>query len=117
MKTTPETPASPLPRTFPYLRSHQLKHKLETLRPESRFFDRDAMRHCGDTMANYGVRPCRVMRVRVHVEGGHVPVERPVYELYRRKVNPKGLHRSAFFDAETMEKVVLWAAADGFLHD
>lgn len=90
---------------YPYLRSCQLKALHDTGWPESRYFDRDTMRFIGDTMANYGVRPARMM---TPVINGVEQPPRMVYELYRRKPvtgHYGTLTASAYFDAETFEKV------------
>lgn len=93
------------PTAFPYLRSCQLKDKHNAGSPGSQYFDHDAMRHTGDTMANYGVRPARMMTPLLN---GVEQPQRMVYELYRRKP-VKGafgvLTASAYFDAETFQKV------------
>ena len=64
------------------------------------FFKPDTMKFFGDTMKNYGVRE----RTITTTDGE----QRRVYELRRKKPVRHGLQDSAFFDAETFERV--WEA-------
>lgn len=72
-----------------------LKYWHETKNPDSYFFTRKTMKFHGDTMKNYGVR-------LVYVTGRD---GRPVYELYRRRPVKFGIKSSAYFDAETFQRV------------
>lgn len=63
----------------------------------SHFFDAKTMKFFGDTMANYGIREMVIT--------DNMDNERRVYELYRRKAVKHGLHESAYFDAETFDRV------------
>lgn len=68
----------------------QLKAGHLSHHPESHFFDRDTMRHFGDTMQNYGVRDA----------GSH-------WELYRKRPVKDGATSSAYFDKETFRKTTV----------
>ena len=85
----------------------QLKYEVEVAGHERHFFDRKTMRFFGDTMSNYGVRStvitCNYNEHGQYVETG-VQVE--VWELYRKHPVKHGLQKSAFFDAETFERVI-----------
>jgi hypothetical protein len=78
--------------------SAELKRHVEEAGRSPHFFDRETMRHFGDTMSNYGVRgPCEVdTATRKAVR---------VYELYRRRPVKHGLTKSAYFDAATFARV------------
>lgn len=64
----------------------------------SHFFDHDSMRFFGDSMANYtvsGPKPIVDSRKRCRL----------VFELARRRPVKNGVKSSAYFDAETFERV------------
>lgn len=71
-----------------------LKLAVENAGHSPHFFTRKTMAFFGDTMRNYGVR-----KVQVNGES--------LYELFRRKPVKHGLRDSAYFNAETFERVHL----------
>lgn len=77
--------------------SSELRHEIETKRPDSRFFSLNNMRFSGDTMKNYGVRGPMEIETRY----GKVVA----YELYRRKPVKHGVCEAAYFNAITLEQV------------
>lgn len=70
----------------------ELKRNIERNRPESLFFSRGNMECAGDTMRNYGVRTAKIM-----TKDG----EKEVWELYRRRITPRGFTRSVYWDKVT----------------
>jgi len=76
----------------------QLKRRVEAT--GSHFFERSSMRFFGDTMRNYKVTgPTAVTRAC----GDRCMV----YELERKHAVKHGLAASAYFDAETFERVFI----------
>ncbi len=65
--------------------------KYLTEETESHFFTRSTMKFFGDTMRNYGVRSA----------GDY-------WELYRKKPVKHGLHKSAYFDKKTLNRVYIY---------
>ena len=77
----------------------QLKSKVEQAGKSPHFFTRSTMQFFGDTMrSNYGV--CGPYPIKDTLGAVH-----EVYELYRRKPVKHGLHDSAWFDAQTFERI------------
>ena len=58
----------------------------------SHYFTRQNMRFAGDTMRNYGVRAATINGAQV-------------WELYRKRAVKRGMKHSAYFDAQTFERV------------
>ncbi len=82
-----------------------LKYAVEQSGNESHFFTRKTMSFFGDTMRNYGVRKV-ILRVNEQFSNGLIlPVEKEVYELYRRKPVKHNNQQSAYFDMETFKRV------------
>jgi hypothetical protein len=84
----------------------ELKHNIESTRDESYFFSCSTMKSFGDTMSNYGVRPATVLS-SYDSEGNYSsePVERGVWELYRKRPVKHGLRSSAYFDKKNFDRV------------
>lgn len=77
----------------------ELKHYVQNnASHESYFFTRDTMRFFGDTMKNYGIRQPREIKC-------HDGTTCNAYELTRRRPVRHGLKDSAFFCAETFNRV------------
>jgi len=74
-----------------------LVHAVTNAGHSPHFFTRETMRFFGDTMANYSVRRPRIIATR---EGDAL-----AYELARKKPVRHGLQDSAFFKADTFERV------------
>ena len=75
-----------------------LKYHVEQSGNEPHFFDRQTMKFFGDTMRNYGVR----QPVEVETISGDTV---KAYELVRRRPVKHGLQSSAWFHAETFDRV------------
>lgn len=73
----------------------QLKAAHLAAHPDSHFFDRDTMRHFGDTMANFG---CRRETVADH----RGVVTHHCWELYRKRPVRCGLQAPHYFDRQTL---------------
>ena len=84
-----------------------LKHEIESRRPESRFFSRENMRFLGDTMRNYGVRKTAI-KTDYNAEGNYTgrPTESvDVWELFRKRPVKCGVKSSAFFACDDFRRV------------
>lgn len=75
------------------MNTSELKYYVE--QNGSNFFERSTMRFFGDTMANYAVSSKTVIRNGIEC-----------YELRRRKPVKHGLQSSAYFNAQTFERVL-----------
>lgn len=75
-----------------------LKYAVEQAGTSPYFFTRNTMKFFGDTMRNYGVRQPRPVETQTQ---GKVQA----FELYRRRPVKHGLQSSAWFNAETFERV------------
>jgi hypothetical protein len=75
-----------------------LKFAVKKAGTQPHFFTRNTMRFFGDRMSNYGLRQPRP--VTLH-DGRAVNA----YELTRRRPVKHGLRASAWFDAETFDRV------------
>jgi hypothetical protein len=78
-----------------------LKYYVEEAGRDPHFFDRETMRFFGDTMKNYAVRQPR----EIHTRTGEKVL---AYELMRKKPVKFGKKSSAFFDANTFQRVFPW---------
>lgn len=75
-----------------------LKFAVENAGHEPYFFTHGTMKFFGDTMKNYGVRQPR----EIVTQSGETV---RAYELVRRRPVKHGLQASAWFNAETFERV------------
>jgi hypothetical protein len=89
---------SPKNRKMKIATASDLKYAVETSGNEPYFFTRSTMKFFGDTMANYGIRQPR----EIITQSGETV---RAYELVRRRPVKHGLQSSAWFNAETFERV------------
>ena len=75
-----------------------LKHAVEQAGNCPHFFTRDSMKFFGDTMKNYGVKQPREIT-------NTLGETFQAYELTRRHPVKHGLRESAYFDAETFNRI------------
>jgi hypothetical protein len=75
-----------------------LKQFVEASGHDPHFFTRETMKFFGDTMRNYGIRQPKAVTL---YDGCTVQA----YELFRRRPVKHGLRASAWFNAETFERV------------
>ena len=71
----------------------ELKSRYLQSSPDGHFFDRETMRHFGDTMRNFGVRRVTVASTREQDAGRTFGA----YELYRKRPVKYDNHQSFYF--------------------
>jgi len=78
----------------------ELKSKYQKNNPDGHFFDKDTMKHWGDTMNNFGI-------MKNPIQINTLKGKKAVWVLYRKTVKDCFQQKMFYFDAETFNIVFI----------